>query len=357
MQLRAASAALLSAGALLLGPVLAAPAQASHDRARRGRVVPDRGYQRPRPPRTWRRHARHQCCRAEPDRAGDRLAARRSWRQPKRGRLTGGKVPVYVHVMAGKTGAGNVTASQITQQIAVLNKNYAGGESTAAANTGFTFTLAGTDRFFNDTWHKDRQSTTYRAQTRKGGANALNIWIVDFAYLGIATFPWDTPATRRSTASGCSTPRCRAARRRTSTSARPPRTRPGTGSGSTTRSRAAARRRNDEVSDTPAQSSPTSGCPVGRNSCSLPGLDPIRNYMDYSYDTCYRMFTSGQSARMSQMFAAYRGSTQPAAGSGEISGLPGTTALPAHVCQLVAAAPHARPCVPGKFSGLPPKRS
>ena len=49
----------------------------------------------------------------------------------------------------------------------MLNQDYAGGESTAAANTGFTFTLAGTDRFFNDTWHQDRQSTTYRAQTRR----------------------------------------------------------------------------------------------------------------------------------------------------------------------------------------------
>jgi len=37
---------------------------------------------------------------------------------------------------------------------------------------------------------------------------------------------------------------------------------------------------NDGVNDTPAQSSPASGCPEGRDSCDLPGLDPIRNYMD-----------------------------------------------------------------------------
>ena len=43
----------------------------------------------------------------------------------------------------------------------------------------------------NNQWHQDRQSASYRKQTRKGGANALNIWLVDFAYLGIATFPWD----------------------------------------------------------------------------------------------------------------------------------------------------------------------
>lgn len=39
----------------------------------------------------------------------------------------------------------------------------------------------------------------------------------------------------------------------------------------------------DLVSDTPAQASQSSGCPVGRDSCpSQAGLDPITNYMDYS---------------------------------------------------------------------------
>ncbi len=60
------------------------------------------------------------------------------------------------------------------------------------------------------------------------------------------------------------------------------------------------------MSDTPAQSSATSGCPTGRDSCSLPGLDPIHNYMDYSYDPCYDQFTPNQATRTQQMFAAYR---------------------------------------------------
>ncbi len=93
--------------------------------------------------------------------------------------------------MRDAAGNGDVTDSQITQQIAVLNKTFAGQESSAAANTGFTFYLAGTTRYNNNNWHKDKQSSTYRKQTRKGGKNALNIWLVDFAYLGIATFPWD----------------------------------------------------------------------------------------------------------------------------------------------------------------------
>ena len=60
------------------------------------------------------------------------------------------------------------------------------------------------------------------------------------------------------------------------------------------------------MADTPAQSGPTTGCPEGQDTCPAPGLDPIHNYMDYSYDTCYTMFTAGQTSRMQTMFSAYR---------------------------------------------------
>jgi hypothetical protein len=63
----------------------------------------------------------------------------------------------------------------------------------------------------------------------------------------------------------------------------------------------------DEVNDTPAQKTPTTGCPVGRDSCPRQsGLDPINNYMDYSYDPCMTEFTSGQSDRMAAMWNEYR---------------------------------------------------
>jgi hypothetical protein len=215
-------------------------------------------------------------------------------------------IPVYVHVMAGKNGAGDVTASQITQQLQVLNKTYSGGESSAAANTGFTFSLAGTDRFYNDTWHRDGASTTYRKQTRKGGANALNIWLVDFSYLGVATFPWDYSANpgidgirvQYSSLPGGSATNYNLGETATHEA--------GHWLGLYHTFQGGCTATNDEVSDTPAQGSATNGCPTGRDSCSLPGLDPVHNYMDYSYDSCYTQFTPGQSSRMSQMWTAYR---------------------------------------------------
>ncbi len=218
----------------------------------------------------------------------------------------GGSIPVYVHVMRSKTGAGDVTDTQIAQQIAVLNTTFGGQESSTAANTGFTFTLAGTDRFNNDQWHKDRQSTTYRSQTRKGGANALNIWLVDFSYLGIATFPWDyasQPSIDGIRVQYTSLPGGSATNFNYGETATHE---AGHWFGLYHTFQGGCTATNDEVSDTPAQGSASSGCPAGRDSCSLPGLDPIHNYMDYSYDTCYTEFTGGQSSRMSSMYTAYR---------------------------------------------------
>ncbi|TDD13862.1 zinc metalloprotease [Kribbella turkmenica] len=223
-----------------------------------------------------------------------------------KGALAAANVPVYVHVMRDAAGNGDVTDSQITQQLAVLNETFAGQESSAAANTGFTFTLAGTFRYNNNQWHKDRQSSSYRKQTRKGGANALNIWLVDFAYLGIATFPWDydrNPKIDGIRVHYDSLPGGGIANYNLGETATHE---AGHWFGLYHTFQGGCTSTNDEVTDTPAQSSSTNGCPEGRDSCSLPGLDPIHNYMDYSYDSCYNQFTPGQSTRISDMWTAYR---------------------------------------------------
>jgi hypothetical protein len=219
---------------------------------------------------------------------------------------SGTSVPVYVHVMAASNGDGDVTNKQITQQIAVLNETFGGGESRTASDSGFSFTLAGIDRYFNDSWHLDHASASYRKQTRLGGANALNMWLVDFKYLGIATFPWDyekSPGTdgirvHFDSIPGGSIPNYNLGETATHEA--------GHWFGLYHTFQGGCTEENDGVADTPAQSSPTTGCPEGRDSCALPGLDPIHNYMDYSYDSCYYEFTAGQSTRMQAMFAAYR---------------------------------------------------
>jgi hypothetical protein len=216
-------------------------------------------------------------------------------------------IPVYVHVMRSSSGAGDVTDAQVAAQVAVLNKTYGGQESSAASQTGFSFTLAGTDRHDNDAWHADQQSTTYRAETRLGGRNALNIWLVDFAYLGIATFPWEyssNPAVDGIRVHVDSLPGGSITNYDLGETATHE---AGHWLGLYHTFQGGCQNPGDEVGDTPAQKSATTGCPEGRDSCRREaGLDPIHNYMDYSYDACYNQFTSGQTTRMQQMWTAYR---------------------------------------------------
>jgi hypothetical protein len=61
----------------------------------------------------------------------------------------------------------------------------------------------------------------------------------------------------------------------------------------------------DLICDTPPQSSQTFGCPVGATSCSG-ALNPIRNYMNYTDDTCMEEFTPEQVNRMRCTLVNYR---------------------------------------------------
>jgi hypothetical protein len=212
--------------------------------------------------------------------------------------LVSKRVPVYFHVMRNAKGGGDVTNRQIARQVAVMNRDY--------SSLGFSFKLMGISRHNNTAWHFDRNSAHYRAVTRRGGANALNIWLVDFSYLGISTFPWDY--SRKRAVDGI----------RVHFQSLPGGNIIHFNLGGTATHEAGhwlglyhtfqggCTTTNDQVTDTPAESSPTTGCPATRDSCPDNGTDPIHNYMDYSWDSCYEEFTAGQAARANKMWAAYR---------------------------------------------------
>jgi hypothetical protein len=219
--------------------------------------------------------------------------------------VTGGTIRVYFHVIRKGTGIsnGDVSSTMINNQINVLNNAY--------GKYGWTFKLISVDRTTNSTWYKLAYGSTAEAQMknalRRGTANDLNIYSASPSggVLGWATFPWKYASNRKNDGvvvlysslpggnaypynlgdtvthevghwmglyhtfqGGCSN--------------------------------------TDKVGDTPAERSPAYGCPTGRDTCSTAGLDPIRNFMDYTDDSCMNQFTSGQDKRMDSVFTTYR---------------------------------------------------
>ena len=221
------------------------------------------------------------------------------------GTFTGAEIPVHWHVITdGSTG--EVPTERLDDQISVLNVAYAG--------SGFTFTVVSTDTTDNPAWYVALTNGSTEEREMKttlhlGGKTDLNLYTADLGsgLLGWATFPKATadpmdgvvlldkslpgggaaPYDLGDTAThevghwlglyhtfqgGCS------------------------GSG-------------DYVSDTAAEKSPAFGCPTGRDSCTRSsGVDPIKNYMDYTDDLCMTEFTKGQWTRMQTSWVTYRAS-------------------------------------------------
>jgi hypothetical protein len=210
-------------------------------------------------------------------------------------------VNVYVHIITDGTN-GDVSRL-VGNQITVLNNAYAG--------TGFSFALAGVDKTVNTAWYNvgygSKEEKAMKSALRQGSMDDLNLYTANLGggLLGWATFPKSTysamdgvivldqslpggkakPYNLGDTATheighwlglyhtfqgGC------------------------TGNG-------------DYVADTAAEASAAFGCPTGRDSCPKDaGVDPIKNFMDYTDDACMNSFTGGQTTRMQNQWVAYR---------------------------------------------------
>lgn len=233
-------------------------------------------------------------------------------RNPRDLRVT---IPVYVHVIsAGPTLAeGNIPTSQVEQQVAVLNKSFAGTYD--GVRTPFSFRLAGVTRTQNAAWfamgYGSRAEREAKAALRQGGADALNIYTTngaDDALLGWATFPSsyrgqpsrDGVVVHFGSVPGGYIERFDLGFTATHEAGH------WLGLFHTFQNGCGAS--GDRVDDTPAQQTPTRGCPEGKDTCSAPGTDPIHNFMDYSDDPCYTQFSAGQSQRMTEQFLYYRAS-------------------------------------------------
>ena len=222
--------------------------------------------------------------------------------------VTGGAINVYWHVINNGSGAaaGNIPDSMIIDQINVLNA--------AFAPWGYFFSLAGVTRTTNAAWYTAGPNSTAERQMktalRLGSADELNIYSNNMGggLLGWATFPSSyasDPAMDGVVVLYSSLPGGTAAPYNLGDTATHE---VGHWMGLYhTFQGGCNKKKGDLVSDTPAEKSPAFGCPVGRDSCNnAAGLDPIRNFMDYTDDACMDHFTAGQDTRMDAMFTTYR---------------------------------------------------
>lgn len=220
-------------------------------------------------------------------------------------------IPTYVHVITNGA-IGNVTDAQIAQQMTVLNLAFAGFYG--GANSGISFDLEGVTRTDNAAWHTMNDfadEIAAKTALRQGGPNALNIYIGTAAgNLGFAYYPsvlkvngkkfqvLDGVVIHYGSLPGGFIPRFNLGHTATHET--------GHWLGLAHTFDKGCLGDGDRVDDTPAMSVPTSGCPVGKDTCVEAGLDPIRNYMDYSDDACYNQFTPGQAARMQAQYIHFR---------------------------------------------------
>ncbi|KAG6864297.1 hypothetical protein C0991_010768 [Blastosporella zonata] len=105
-------------------------------------------------------------------------------------------IQVYWHVISADDtlAGGNLPASQIEEQISVMNKGY--------ASIGIRWALKKTTHTVNPDWFSNvgpetDQQTAMKTQLRQGGSADLNVYSVGFkngtgmGLLGYATFPYD----------------------------------------------------------------------------------------------------------------------------------------------------------------------
>ncbi|KAJ7591756.1 metalloprotease [Mycena floridula] len=227
-------------------------------------------------------------------------------------RATATTLKVYFHVVSANSTleGGNVPASQIKDQLAVLNETF--------QIMGLGWRLVNTSRTINQDWYENvgpnmPQQFAMKKALRQGGVKDLNVYSVGFVngtgegLLGYSTFPVSYGSAPNddgvvihsgSVPGGTKTPYNLGMTLVHEL---------GHWCGLYHTFENSCSSTNDYVSDTAQEASAAYGCMRGRDTCKGGGVDPIWNYMDYSDDSCMTGFTKGQATRARAQLKTYRG--------------------------------------------------
>ena len=218
-------------------------------------------------------------------------------------------IPIYFHVITDGAN-GQVSDTTINNQIVALNKSYSG--QLGGVKTGFRFRVAGVDHTNNAAWYAVNPGDPAERQMKRalhtGGPDVLNVYTASGGdFLGWATFPSSYASKPwydgividyRSMPGGPYGTHFSLGLTLTHES--------GHWLGLYHTFQGGCSPTGDLVDDTPAEKTPTSGCPTRKDTCNKPGKDPVHNFMDYSYDSCYTQFTAGQRDRMQDQWNYFR---------------------------------------------------
>ncbi len=277
------------------------------------------GLQRLQPPK-WRRHADTSPVTAKDLAALPALQTRRALvnravRPSLAARIT---IPVYVHVIKGTHRGERVPAGpkRVRALIRILNHGMAGDQSKFSTPLRYRFALKKINYRKKDAWYhaflfgpRDRKA---KRRLHRGGPRTLNLYINGGGprgepVLGWARFPWQYSSTPRLDGVTVNVAGMRGGSARGYNLGDTVIHETGHWLGLYHTFQGGCGSRGDLVADTPAEAEPSFGCDTTRDTCTTdPGLDPVTNFMDYSLDSCMRMFTAGQAQRIDAAFAKWR---------------------------------------------------
>lgn len=219
-------------------------------------------------------------------------------------------IDTYVHVVASDDGTdmGDASKESVEKQLAALNDAYS--TNSVAAGIKWVFKVKAVTRTKGPDMCDQQNEAIMKAKLRKGDKNALNLYVTDLSacgLLGYSSWPWDLKkkglamdgvVIHYDTLPG--------GQYRPYNLGRTGIHEIGHWLGLYHTFQNGCNGNGDAVQDTPFCASPSEGCPVHRDTCPQPGEDPVRNFMDYSDDSCMRAFSIGQHRRVEQMWKQYR---------------------------------------------------